>query len=289
MSTINSDGLMDQPVEGARLRDAILVAYARAFNHPGKLRILGMLARTFNPRPILRLPQGGLIRVGVEDFIGWALIRTGGYEPHTQALARRILSERPGPFIDVGANVGLFSIAMARVAGATVVAIEPDCENCTHLRNNVRLNGYSNVQIFNGAVSSETGVASISVRQQKNSGTAFTSRTPTAGDRSDWVPLLTLDQVLAPLLSPESRPTLIKLDIEGAEKEALLGLNFDGPFRPHNLILEYNILSEPTWGSFDGLRAFFEDRGYSLHSIHGQSVAAGDHLPEDNIWARDCR
>jgi FkbM family methyltransferase len=285
-------GLAELPavekVRGARLKDHLLVGYARMPDHPAKLRMLRGLSRTFNPRPELRLPGGARIVIGTDDYIGWSLIKEGGYEPQSLALATHLLAQMPGPFVDVGANVGLFTLVAASIPGTRVVAIEPDCDSCARLRANIRLNGFSNITIFNGAVGKETGVVAIEARSANNAGSLFTSnRVGEPSSVRDWVPMLTLEHVLASVLAGKGRPVLMKLDIEGAEPDALAGLAWSGAHRPRNIIFEYNTLSARAWGSFDGMRAFFVEQGYGLQTVTGAPIAQSTPLPEDNVWARE--
>lgn len=270
--------------------DRLLVGYARMPDHPAKLRLLRGLSRVLNYRPQLRLPGGARIALATDDYIGWSLIKEGGYEPQSLALARRLLAESPGSFIDVGANIGLFTLVAASVPGTTVVAIEPDCENCSHLRTNIRLNAFANVTIFNGAVGKQTDISAIAARSANNAGSVFTSNG--VGEPSlvrDWVPTLTLEHVLASLLAGKERPVLMKLDIEGGESDALAGLAWSDAHRPQNIIFEYNALSAERWRSFEAMRGFFADHGYWLQTVTGVPIEQNTPLPEDNVWASEVR
>src|SRR5229473_391872 len=72
------------------------------------------------------------------------------------------------------------------------------------------------------------------------------------------------------------------------EPQALAGLDFDGPFRPKNILLECDrALSIPAWGSRDNVAAYFADRGYELLDVFGRPLANEGPLPEENAWARD--
>lgn len=198
------------------------------------------------------------------------------------------MREAPGLFVDVGANLGLFTLNIATLPGTTVLAIEPDCAICTALRSNIALNKLENVRVFNGGVGATHDVLPIAARSENNAGTTFTGLS--GEQRANWVPVLPLDTIIESIIGKEARPRLMKMDIEGAEKAALDGIDWLGPLRPQNIILEFNIYSAAGWDSFGAMRDFFVGRGYSLHSVDGNALEhdcrLGD-LIEDNIWLRD--
>src|ERR1051325_7230549 len=75
------------------------------------------------------------------------------YEPATQKLIERCL--QPGMvFIDVGANIGFFSVVAAQIVGNTgkVYAFEPSPRNIPLLRRNIEARGLSNVEIHEVAL-----------------------------------------------------------------------------------------------------------------------------------------
>jgi FkbM family methyltransferase len=277
----------DFDMRGARVIDRLLLKYARMPDHPAKQRLLTTMASVFNPRPIIRLPSGGLLRFPYDDFLGWNMLQRGQYEPQSLELVINLLSETPGLFVDVGANVGYFTVAAAALLDVRVVALEADCSNCDRLRANVRLNDLSNVNVFNGGASNRVAVAAISRRHTENSGSAFTAARGEALGAADWVPLMTLEEVLDSIVLEKERPVLIKIDVEGTERDVLLGLDWSGGWRPKNILMEYNSLSEPAWGSLAEIATFFDERGYQISDVTGRSISLGGSITEDNLWIRD--
>src|SRR6202035_1208121 len=189
----------------------------------------------------------------------------------------------------VGANFGWFTLAVAPIGGATVISIEPDSGNCLALRANINHNGLRNVVVCNTAVGASLQLLAMARRSPGNSGTVAVLQSEPA-DRSEqyWVAASPLEALLNRLVRPPVRPVLMKLDIEGYEAQALAGLDFDGPFRPKNILIE----CEPAfpadgWGSSDNLAAFLSARGYSLHDVFGRPFAPDGPLAEANVWARD--
>ena len=84
------------------------------------------------------------------------------YERATTDLLKDLL--HPGMiFVDVGANIGYFSLLAANLVGTegTVYAFEPEPGNHELLRKNIELNSYSNIVMIQKAVSNKSGSAPL--------------------------------------------------------------------------------------------------------------------------------
>jgi len=266
------------------------MAYGRAFEHPCKIRFVRWLARTFaGGRIKMRHVGGAIIAVNPEDYIGWAIFRTGSYEPASLKLALNIMAAEPGLFVDVGANFGWYSCALASIAGACIVSIEPDPENCAALRANIDRNGLRNVVVFHGAVGPRPALLTMARRSPGNSGTvAVTAGRPAPGSGSYWVGSTPLNDLLNALVQPAARPVLIKIDVEGFEPQVLAGLDFAGPFRPKNILIECDrTMGIAAWGSYEKFAAFFTQRSYDVFDVTGRPFTGDGPLLEENAWARD--
>jgi FkbM family methyltransferase len=277
------------PAEGARFLDAALMAYGRSFEHPCKIRFVRWLARTLaGGRIKMRHVGGAIIAIDPEDYIGWAIFRTGSYEPASLALALKIMAAEPGLFVDVGANFGWYSCAVASIAGAKVIGIEPDANNCAALRANIDRNGLRNVVVFHGAVGAQPGLLPMSRRSPGNSGTVAVVAGGPAPGGGCWVGSTRLQDLLYALVQPAARPVLIKIDVEGFEPQVLDGLDFAGPFRPKNILIECDrTLGAAAWGSYGDFAAFFTQRGYDVFDVTGRPFTGDAPLLEENAWARD--
>jgi FkbM family methyltransferase len=272
---------------GASLVDRALIAYARGPEHPSKIRAIHWLIRRVRGGKMrVRYAARATIAIDPSDYIGWAILRTGSYEPASLDLALRIVSALPGLFVDVGANFGWYSCAIAAIPGASVVAIEADCANCASLRAN--LCGLANAVVINGAAGAGFDAVRISRIARGNSGTVAVAAAAANGHDRTWIATAPLDQWLRRVVDPPVRPVLIKLDVEGFEPQVLSGIDFDGSFRPRNIIMEYEpALAERAWNSFTAMRDFFTQRGYDLFDVFGRPLAQPGDLPEANIWARE--
>lgn len=147
----------------------------------------------------------------------------GDYEPFETELVERLLG--PGEIaIDLGANVGYYTLLMARAVGemGKVYAFEPDPGNYALLRENVQWNGHQNVVTEKLAVSNMSGPAQLHKE-------AFNDATPSLW-RSDHcrssveVQCARLDDYFESHADDGVRIRLIKMDIEGAEALAIEGM-----------------------------------------------------------------
>jgi FkbM family methyltransferase len=164
--------------------------------------------------------------------IGLAIARDRQYEPHLTRKLRALLA--PGAvFVDVGANVGFFTLLAAARVGpkGRVHAFEARADNLELLRRSVEDNAFDNVELHRCAVADRAGSLAFFA-----SGTWY-SNGRIVGDAeagSEWlprVPAVALDEALA----GAERVDVIKMDIEGAEAKALAGMR--GLLRRHRPVL----------------------------------------------------
>lgn len=138
----------------------------------------------------------------------------GSYE---WGMQRRIAQEvRPGSvFFDVGANAGFYSLLAARRVGAgRVYAFEPLPANIAYLRKHLAMNRIRNVEVFEVAISDQSGTASFASESTRAMG-----KLAVGGALA--VATATIDSLIAG--ERIALPDCIKMDIEGGEYRALLG------------------------------------------------------------------
>lgn len=141
-------------------------------------------------------------------------IYVGLHEYPEMAFALHIL--RPGDlFVDVGANVGSYTILAGAAAKAICVSFEPSPDSFEALARNVELNNISErVTLVRSAVGEVPG------RARLTSGLGPMNHIISGGHRAEGneVEVVTLDSAVGAL-----RPTLMKIDVEGFEAEILRG------------------------------------------------------------------
>lgn len=117
-------------------------------------------------------------------------------------------------FLDVGANVGTYTVLASGVCRARTYAFEPDPGTVRHLKRNIAVNSLEAlVSVYECALGAEQGEAPFTV------GRDAVNRIADADDKSvRMVRLERLDTVVAGL-----EPIMIKVDVEGAEEGVLQG------------------------------------------------------------------
>lgn len=169
--------------------------------------------------PLLR--RGGHPLQVTEDlrlYLPPELIRTyvlQEYEPATRRLLESLLS--PGAvMIDVGANVGFFSVLAARRVGpgGKIYAVEPGPDNLEYLRRNLELHGTDQVEVLAAAAGPESGKRMFHLHRV---GTVH-SFYPADHSVRHEVRQIALDDVVSPPVK------LIKIDVEGEELGVLAGM-----------------------------------------------------------------
>ena len=141
----------------------------------------------------------------------------GTFEPAETELIRKTLKE-VDVFVNVGANVGYYC-CHALSMGKTVIAFEPNQQNLRYLCKNIKLNGWSDVEIYPIALSNSVDVLDI-----YGGSTGASLVKGWAGIPESYVNLVpssTMDVVLGTRL--KGRKVLVVVDIEGAEKWMLEG------------------------------------------------------------------
>jgi FkbM family methyltransferase len=120
---------------------------------------------------------------------------------------------RDDVFLDIGANIGSFSVLEARVCGARCHAFEPAPETAHWLEANVAANRIEDrVTVHRVALGNADGVVAFT------KGLDSVNRFATADEVQQEVPIRRLDDVIAGV-----NPTLIKIDVEGYEDEVFAG------------------------------------------------------------------
>lgn len=140
----------------------------------------------------------------------------GHYEFPIQNALKRLI--KPGDaFFDVGANAGFFTLLAARLVGdqGKCVAFDPSPENVQSIREQIDLNAFQHCTVVAEGISDREGVADFFF-ETPGSAMGHLGK-PNNGEQGLRVPVTTLDRAAQRF----GRPDFIKVDIEGAEGDAL--------------------------------------------------------------------
>ena len=144
-------------------------------------------------------------------------IYTGLFEFEDMMFSLHLL-EQGDLFIDIGANVGVYSVLLSGEKKANSIAFEPIPDTFRILESNVKLNNLENfVNLYNCGLGNEKKkvkfVSDLDVSNHVSSDQNI------IGENIITVDILTLNDLNI------SNPTLIKIDVEGFELEVLKGAN----------------------------------------------------------------
>jgi FkbM family methyltransferase len=202
-------------------------------------------------------------------------LKTGSlFEPDVANLLVKVLGEGDVA-VDVGANVGFFSVLASILVGPSgrVVAFEPGGENLRRLRANLALNDCNNVIVIEKAVTNQVGEAEFFLNSGDSGGNAL-------WDIGQWpgyleengaplrvaVPATTLDAEWEQLRLPI--PKVIKIDAEGADQRVLEGASGLLAREPRFVITELHPFGLAKMGcSQTSLRGVVESQGYSTFGL----------------------
>ena len=138
----------------------------------------------------------------------------GTYELDKQVLFSKYI--KPGNIVyDVGANAGFYSLLSSLLVSETgkVYSFEPLPANISYLKKHIELNKLGNVKVIEKAVSNKVSTVRFNFGDNRSAG-----HISNVGEIE--VETISIDEFIS---QGNPSPDIIKMDIEGAEYEALIG------------------------------------------------------------------
>lgn len=197
------------------------------------------LRRLRGNAPLVKIELPGLPPFRMEThgrrdiYISRSIDAWGHWEGSTTAVLLQLL-HGSADFIDVGANIGWFTLTAAQaLAGrGEVHSFEPDPANFAKLRANVAINKFGNVSLKEVALSRSSETATLFL----NASNLGDHSLHAAPHRPGAVVVRTerLDDYAGLGMK---RPLIIKLDVQGSERDVLAGAHRILTGYPHELVL----------------------------------------------------
>ncbi len=173
-------------------------------------------------------------------------------------------------FVDIGANIGTYSLFVAGRCGNTarILSFEPHPRTYAKLAYNARANGFSSIETINQGVGLETGHMRLYSSGGNNIGTASILPEAVSNKLHVDIKVVPLGDALKSRLI--ERVDLLKIDIEGFEDRALLPLltlEFE-PFWPRAVLIETALRQHWQTDCIDQLKSL----GYRVAGDTGENL-----------------
>lgn len=237
----------------------------------------------------VRLPGGSAFRLYTEgdDWIATQAFWKGfgGYEGPCEHLFDS-LARRSGTIVDVGANIGYYSlIAAAANPSAKVISFEPAANANARLRHHAKMNAFPNIIAESLIVSDDSRPTSFFLPRGAEIGQVLAAST-----KRGWADAT--DEVILPSISLDEykrsrgleRIDLVKMDCEFHEREVLEGMkDILKEDRPDLLMEVLFYESDGVKGQFNYSQAaeierILLDNGYNFYLISESALIRMDHL-----------
>lgn len=211
--------------------------------------------------------------------MGSAIFWTGFHEFREFLFLHRYLKSDM-VFVDIGANQGEYALfAAKRLTAGKVVAFEPLPSMLKLLYENIKLNRFENIQVFEKGLSDKEQTLVIHEVEDAHEGLATIFLGDRVSKKSFSIQLARLDDLFAQ--TGLGKLDFIKIDIEGAELSALRGS--EGLIRKYNPTVMVEI-NEKTFAAagykIQDVLDFFDQLGYTSYSIgKGGKLEACKQLP----------
>ena len=202
----------------------------------GLIRYRGMQRFTWAMAPlfdsnntaVLKLPSGGKLQIYLNDGY-WARLLVPGfvYEPEIELILRDVLTQPDTYFLDCGSNIGYWSVIASRVLppGHTV-ALEASPSSYEQLHRNAQLNEGRFDTVLGAIWSREGDTLAIVTHDKRHAGSSVVNRREKTGQKGYHeykIDSVTIDSICNRYIPDRNAKVVIKLDVEGAEMQAIEG------------------------------------------------------------------
>jgi FkbM family methyltransferase len=237
-----------------------------------------LLDRSEGAATLVELPAFKMYVSPDDNYIGGSILRDHVYEPFVTRLFEQLL--RSGMHVlDVGANMGYFSLLAASLVGerGRVYSWEPSPNNVKMLLASLLANRFSNIEIVQAAAGRRSGLLNYFPNFSNGMVTTIEQVPPEQAFAAETVMALRIDDVVP----REAKIDFVKIDVEGFEYEALNGaLETLRRCRPL-IVSEFcpKSLQSSSGISGEEYLQFVVQLGYDMHVVGENKLMPGD-IPE---------
>ena len=200
----------------------------------------------------------------------------GLHEFYDMALLLHFFSKESGLFLDIGANIGSYTVLASKVGKAKTIAVEPVASTVTALTENIQANHINDkVEVFQAAVGAKAGKVWFSLDRDTTNQVVDIAY---SGNK-ELVEVKTIDQILSGQV-----PEFCKVDVEGHEEAALSGASrtlrdprlqivlLEGDNKKIRSIMKKNLFK----------RAKYDPFTKTVIELSDKDIASGS----NNLWVR---
>ncbi|WNJ93457.1 FkbM family methyltransferase [Bosea sp. 685] len=207
------------------------------------------------------------------------LLRSYDHEPEMARFLRQLAAVEYG-FVDCGANIGYWSVFVAAPScggGKPVLAVEASATTFAMLAANAEPHA-EKIKIFHRAILDRSDIAvSLSDAAHEARGIAAEGQ----GSSGEIVSSITIDDLLE-REGWSGRRLVVKLDVEGVEREALMGM--ERALAQDALVIYEDHGSDPAHAL---TRHIIEERGLLVHLLCDDAIVAIKRADELDAYKRD--
>lgn len=200
----------------------------------------------------------------------------------SQQLANHIKPD--SVFVDIGANIGYHSLFVSSLLNNSgeVHAFEPITSLSNQFKESVQINGFTNIEIHTTGLGEKKATVEINLRDENMGGSSLFEHNDLNIVKISGTEKITI-KTLDSILFPKTKVSVIKIDVEGYEFEALRGaeniLKRDHPV----IFLEFSPIfySQDYPEKSTDFINYLKEIGYSFFTLDGATLDVSTWLEED--------
>ena len=208
------------------------------------------------------ITEGHKMYLDEKDMLGLSLC--GDYEEKMVRFMKSQVHEGD-TVLDLGANIGHYTLKFSKIVGerGKVYAFEPDPINFKLLELNILINGYKNTIPFQKAVSNKAGKVKFYISNAKSHNLY----------KCDYHDVITVDSVKLDDFLREKKVDFVKIDIEGAEGEAIKSTDkIIHQNKNIRILFEFKKIIDKTEVSCKELLDYLEGLGFIFFQVNDRFV-----------------